>query len=75
MSTSSFHRAAAATLAIAAAGVVLVAQPAAAFNDKDCSDFKTHRQAQRYFKKHGGPKHDPSHLDADHDGVACEDLP
>lgn len=52
-----------------------VAQPAAAFVDRDCADFATHRQAQRYFKKHGGPRHDPSRLDGDHDGRACEDLP
>lgn len=65
-------------LAVAFAVLTLgaaLAQPAAAFIDRDCSDFATHRQAQRYFKKHGGPRHDPSRLDADHDGIACEDLP
>ena len=50
------------------------AQPAAAFQDRDCSDFKTHRQAQHFFKTHH-PRQDPHHLDADHDGIACEDLP
>jgi hypothetical protein len=43
------------------------------FYDKDCSDFPTQKAAQKYFKKHGGPRHDPSRLDADHDGIACED--
>jgi Spy/CpxP family protein refolding chaperone len=42
--------------------------------DKDCADFKNWQQAQRFYKKHGGPKYDPHRLDADHDGIACEDL-
>jgi len=51
-----------------------LAQPAAAFRDRDCSDFKNQRQAQRFFKKHkGSKKNDPHRLDADHDGRACED--
>jgi hypothetical protein len=53
----------------------LAASSATAFVDKDCSDFATQHAAQKYFKKHGGPRHDPSGLDADHDGIACEDLP
>lgn len=52
-----------------------LASPAAAFVDKNCSDFPTQAAAQRYFHKHGGPRHDPSHLDADHDGIACESNP
>jgi len=55
-------------------GSMAAAQSASAFRDRDCSDFKTHRQAQRFFKKHH-PKRDPHRLDADHDGIACEDLP
>lgn len=42
--------------------------------DKDCSDFRTWRQAQNFYKKHGGPKHDPHRLDGDDDGIACERL-
>jgi len=42
--------------------------------DKDCSDFSSWRQAQHFYKKHGGPRYDPHRLDADHDGIACEDL-
>jgi hypothetical protein len=61
--------------AVAVCAVALVASSATAFVDKDCSDFPTQHKAQKYFKKHGGPKRDPSHLDADHDGIACEDLP
>lgn len=75
MSTAPLRRAAALVLAVAALIAVVAAAPAAAFQDKDCADFKTHRQAQHYYKKHGGPRYDPSHLDADHDGKACEDLP
>lgn len=58
-----------------AAGLVLSlpAAPAAA-GDKDCSDFKTWRQAQKFYKKNGGPKRDPHRLDADRDGIACESL-
>jgi Excalibur calcium-binding domain len=58
-----------------ALGVLLFAalpSPASA-GDKDCSDFSTQRAAQIFFLKHGGPRYDPDRLDADHDGVACED--
>jgi hypothetical protein len=47
----------------------------ASASDKDCPDFKTQRAAQIFFLKHGGPRRDPDRLDADHDGVACEDNP
>ena len=59
---------------IAAAVMALTAAPATAFVDKDCSDFNTWKQAEKYFKKHGGPRHDPSRLDGDHDGIPCESL-
>jgi hypothetical protein len=42
-------------------------------SDKDCADFPTQRAAQFFFLKHGGPRRDPDRLDADNDGVACED--
>jgi len=48
---------------------------AAARSDKDCSDFPSQRAAQIFFLKHGGPRYDPDRLDADHDGIACEDNP
>jgi hypothetical protein len=60
-------------LLLALVGSMTVAQSASAFRDRDCSDFKTHRQAQRFFKHHH-PKRDPHRLDADHDGIACESL-
>lgn len=66
-------------LALAAAALVALlfaAMPAAASaSDKDCKDFATQRAAQIFFLKHGGPRRDPDRLDADHDGVACEDNP
>lgn len=54
--------------------LALTAIPASAEADKDCSDFSSWRQAQNFYKKHGGPRYDPHRLDADHDGIACEDL-
>ena len=59
---------------LVAALAIAFAAPQAPAADKDCSDFATWRQAQNFYKKHGGPKRDPHRLDADHDGVACEDL-
>jgi hypothetical protein len=60
--------------ALAAVVVLAFAAAPALAGDKDCSDFSTWKQAQHYFKKHGGPRYDPDRLDADHDGIACEDL-
>jgi hypothetical protein len=67
-------------LAVVAAIVLTVlliaALPSSASaSDKDCSDFATQRAAQLFFLKHGGPRYDPDRLDADNDGVACEDNP
>jgi hypothetical protein len=54
--------------------IAVLAQPAAAIYDRDCADFKTHKQAQRFFEKHN-PSRDPHRLDGDNDGKACEALP
>ena len=43
--------------------------------DKDCSDFKTQKEAQEFFIANGGPANDPHKLDQDKDGIACESLP
>jgi hypothetical protein len=61
---------------VIAAAFLLVASPgaSASYRDKDCSDFGSWRAAQKFYKKHGGPRYDPHRLDADHDGIACEDL-
>jgi excalibur calcium-binding domain-containing protein len=61
-------------LALAVLLIAALPSPASA-SDKDCSDFATQRAAQFYFLKHGGPRRDPDRLDADHDGIACEDNP
>jgi hypothetical protein len=64
-----------ATLAVLSAVVAFSfsAAPASAA-DKDCSDFSSWREAQKFYKRHGGPSRDPHRLDADHDGIACESL-
>ena len=41
--------------------------------DKDCSDFDTQAEAQRFFEKH--QPGDPHNLDGNGDGEACEGLP
>lgn len=41
--------------------------------DRDCADFDTRARAQRYFLGDGGSmKRNIDHLDANHNGVACE---
>lgn len=62
-----------ALVAVIALGLVPAA--ASARGDKDCSDFPSQKAAQIFFLKHGGPRYDPDRLDADHDGIACEDNP
>jgi len=53
----------------------IVAQGGKRTNDYNCSDFATQPEAQNFFKRSGGSSKDTNHLDGDHDGVACEDLP
>ena len=45
------------------------------FQDHNCSDFSTWREAQDFFESEGGPAEDPHRLDANKDGVACQSLP
>ena len=68
------HLPLAALAAVAALGLSAAPAAAAAAADKDCADFSSWRQAQNFYKKHGGPRYDPHRLDADNDGIACEDL-
>lgn len=42
-------------------------------DDKDCSNFSTHAEAQAFFESKGSG--DPHGLDRDGDGLACETLP
>ena len=43
--------------------------------DRNCTDFATHEEAQCFFIAAGGPVSDPHGLDTDKDGIACESLP
>lgn len=43
-------------------------------NDKNCDDFASQVEAQKFFESQGGPQSDPNGLDRDHDGIACEAL-
>lgn len=45
----------------------------ASVEDRDCSDFDTQPEAQRFFERH--QPGDPHGLDGDGDGEACESLP
>ena len=62
-------------LLVAGATLAVVAPPAALAQDVDCPQFATHEEAQAFFEAEGGPASDPHGLDADDDGLACEDLP
>lgn len=54
----------------------LVTAPAGhALADRDCGDFDTQAQAQKFFLDQGGPHSDPHGLDSDGDGIACESNP
>ncbi|KKQ43394.1 MAG: hypothetical protein US60_C0002G0002 [Microgenomates group bacterium GW2011_GWC1_37_8] len=44
-------------------------------NKYNCTDFKTHAEAQAIFDSCGGFSNDIHKLDSDGDGVACESLP
>lgn len=67
--------AAAAGVALIALVAVLPTAASAQRRDMDCADFNSQKSAQIFFLKHGGPRYDPDRLDADHDGIACEDNP
>ncbi len=45
------------------------------FEDRNCGDFDTWREAQDFYEAEGGPDSDPHRLDGNGDGVACESLP
>lgn len=53
--------------------LLTVAAPRALGQDRDCRDFATQQEAQRFFEA-AGPG-DPHRLDADNDGIACENRP
>ena len=45
------------------------------FQDRNCSDFETWEEAQKFFLSEGGPSQDPHRLDGDGNGTACQSLP
>ncbi len=55
-----------------ATGVSRYARFGAGVAEKNCSDFKNAVEAQKFFLILGGPISDPSGLDRDGDGFACE---
>jgi hypothetical protein len=67
--------AAAAGAALIALVVMLPAAATAQRRDMDCENFRSQKAAQIFYLKHGGPRYDPDRLDADRDGIACEDNP
>jgi hypothetical protein len=44
------------------------------YADRDCGDFGSQAEAQRFFITNGGPSSDPHKLDRDNDGIACETI-
>jgi endonuclease YncB( thermonuclease family) len=60
-------------LAVVLLTLAMSSPRATSFSDRDCSDFSSQKQAQRFFEKKGPG--DPHRLDGDGDGVACESLP
>jgi len=67
--------AAAVGAALIALVIVIPTTASAQRRDMDCANFSSQKSAQIFFLKHGGPRYDPDRLDADHDGIACEDNP
>lgn len=53
-------------------GKRLYARSAPIGGDRNCPDFSSAAEAQRFFLAAGGPVHDPHGLDRDGDGNACE---
>lgn len=44
------------------------------YNDRDCENFSSKREAQNFFEDQGGPNNDYHNLDRDGDGIACESI-
>ncbi len=62
-------------LATAIVGIVM-AQPSVSAQDRNCENFNSQSEAQAYFNAGGGsPDYNYNNLDANNDGVACEDYP
>lgn len=56
--------------------IVPTGQSGGKYTDEyNCSDFNTQHEAQIFYDNAGGVKGDVNRLDANKDGVPCEDLP
>ncbi|MBY5374179.1 hypothetical protein HFN07_12115 [Rhizobium leguminosarum] len=55
-----------------AVGVASYSRNGGTTPDRDCSDYSSSADAQRFFLSAGGPASDPHGLDRDGDGYACE---
>lgn len=59
-----------------AGNIVPTGQTGGKYTDEyNCSDFATQAEAQAFYDKAGGVKGDVNRLDANKDGVPCQDLP
>jgi hypothetical protein len=59
-----------------AGNIVPTGQNGGKYTDEyNCSDFATQPEAQAFYDKAGGVKGDVNRLDANKDGVPCQDLP
>lgn len=59
-----------------AGNIAPTGQTGAKYTDEyNCSDFATQSEAQTFYDKAGGVKGDVNRLDANKDGVPCQDLP
>lgn len=54
------------------AAIMVSGQAVGQGDDRDCSDFRSWREAQDFYESQGPG--DPHRLDADNDGIACESL-
>ncbi len=59
---------------LAILGALMLAPATGAQADLDCGDFASQAAAQAFFEVQGGPAADPHRLDADNDGIACENF-
>lgn len=61
---------------IGLSGIGAVREGSVSAQDRNCENFFSQQEAQAYFESGGGsPSYNFNNLDADHDGMACDDYP
>ena len=60
-------------MCVATTLLLLLILPLASAQDRNCSDYNSQAEAQQFFESMCGPQNDPNELDADSDGIACEE--